>query len=323
VNFFGLISSGLDRSEVLSPEFVLDCSRLRKYSNFVKLQWLIRTFRVSLLKASPTFVAVSIAHFGSGTVALGSSSGAVRVDDAFIFRYGIQMRLRIWDRLCPCSSIGKPPAWKRGSYFSTEHLLPQWQPHTVSPLFCLLVFRSEHQVCLLPLSFFPLRGICCHGVYLIESCLKPTMKQIESRFYLGIVLFCLRRMLLEIGYFQAKICWILGQLCDVMPVVLRIEARLGLRSFTLCAFSSLAGCGLTPLHIDLSLCYVSVGCSLSHYSALNSINLCFALKLALDVIAPCRAFWDVIWVLLLAFECLLSLRWCSFMVHPSCHAREC
>jgi len=154
VNLTSLFLSGFNRSRVFSPCSALDCHSLRSYSIFGKLQSLLPTSGVSLVKPSPTFVVVSIAHFGSDIVTLGSSSGVVRVDAAVNFRYGIQMRLRLWARLCLCPSSGKPPAWKRGSYFSTDHLLPQWHPHSVSPLFCFLVFRSERQVCLLPLPFF-------------------------------------------------------------------------------------------------------------------------------------------------------------------------
>uniref|UniRef100_A0A7C9E834 Uncharacterized protein n=1 Tax=Opuntia streptacantha TaxID=393608 RepID=A0A7C9E834_OPUST len=86
VNFIRLIASGLDRSGVLSPDFVLDCYSLRSYSICAKIQWLFRSSRVLLLTPSFTFVNGSIVHFGSGGVTLGSLSGAVRVAAAANFQ---------------------------------------------------------------------------------------------------------------------------------------------------------------------------------------------------------------------------------------------
>uniref|UniRef100_A0A7C9DK64 Uncharacterized protein n=1 Tax=Opuntia streptacantha TaxID=393608 RepID=A0A7C9DK64_OPUST len=150
-NYISLISFCLDRSGVNLPCSVMDCSSLGRCPTFVKPQWLIRTLTVSSLKPSPCFVYDLIAHLGFVGVALGTSIVVLQVKDSPHFRFGIQIRLRIWNHLCLYSSIGKILALarfvglaadstlmallyhlQRGSYFFMVHMLPaEWALPTV------------------------------------------------------------------------------------------------------------------------------------------------------------------------------------------------
>ena len=161
-----LNSTWLDRSGVNLPCFVLDCSSLGRCSTFVRSPWLIRTLSVSPSKPSLAFVDDLIAHLGSVGAALGSSNVVLNV--ARSAADGVLV-----DLLCHL---------QQDSYFFMVYQLQEAQLPPVSPHARLLVFRSELQVSFLPFFPSPFRVNCCHGFYLMESSLKPTMIQFGFRF---------------------------------------------------------------------------------------------------------------------------------------------
>ena len=122
---------------------------------------------------------------------------------------------------------------------------------SVSIHFRLLVFRSEFQVCFLPLYPPPLLVICCLRFYLMDSNLKSTMHQFVSRLFSSIGFLFFRWMLIKQVQSLDKICRVLGPLCDVLPVVISMATLL----------------------------------------ILNPINGCFDLNLDLDGFASCRGYW--------------------------------
>ena len=97
----------------------------------------------------------------------------------------------------------------------------------------------------------PLRVICCLSFYLMDSNSKSTMNQFGSRLISSNVFLFFCWMLIKQVHSLDKICRVLGHLCDVIPVVIRMATLL----------------------------------------ALNPINGCFDLNLDMDVFASCKGFW--------------------------------
>jgi len=143
LTYFCLNSSCFVGSETISAWSILDCSTWERCPIFVKSQWLFRLISVSPLKPSPTFVADLLAQLGSVGVTLGPSIVVLQVADSPNCRFAGSM--------ADGCLVALLLHLQKGSYCVPVHNLPDWSLPTVSTHFRLLVFRSEFQVCFLPL----------------------------------------------------------------------------------------------------------------------------------------------------------------------------
>jgi len=104
--------------------------------------------------------------------------------------------------------------------------LPAWHLLPVSPISHLLVFRSDRQVCFLPFSHSLFRVICCLDFHLLDDRLKPTLLQFGLRFKPTMVAFPFCWMVVKLGFFRAKFCWMFGHLCAEQLVAIRKDSLL-------------------------------------------------------------------------------------------------
>ena len=294
--YFCLNSFCFTGSEAISAWSTLACSTWERCPIFVKSQWLFRLVSVPPLMPSSTSVADLFAQLGSVGVTLGPSFVVLQVADSPNCRFAVSM-------VDGCLVALLIPLHK-GSLCVMVHILPDWSLPIVSTHCRLLDFRSEFQVCFLPLYPPPLRVICCLSFYLMTRTLKSSLNPLGSRLIPSNGFFLVCWMLLKQVQFLDIIYWVLGHLGDVTTDVLRMA--------TLIALNPINGCSDLNLNMDVFASYRGFWKGLFgfHNRCLNAYPPCFGnvfISVHLATLARVSSFsplWHFV-LLMLSCSCLL------------------
>ena len=94
--------------------------------------------------------------------------------------------------------------------------------------------------------------ICCLDLHLLDGRLKSTMIQLGVRFKPTMVALPFCWMLVNLGIFQTKLCWILGHLCDEQSVATRKDS---LFHFSSCMPLGMCVDGFADILVQFGHCY--------------------------------------------------------------------
>ena len=200
----------------------LVCSSLGRRSTPLNSPWVVRTHGLVLLLPSPTFVAALIAPSGSVGVALDSPNVAILAADSALCRSETQIPPCLWVHLSFQPSIVTfyPSFGKISTLvcFAEADILVDLRSRYVSSIRRLLVVRYELQVCYIFLFPPPIRANCSYNAVFKASTLMPTLFLFGVRFRVVSFTYCWESPVL--GYYLDSSCWILCQICDVLPTLI-------------------------------------------------------------------------------------------------------